>query len=200
MFPLASQGVCTPRSCLRVFVILFSSYLSTRPFCHVLSVSIFYSKIVLFPLYPVHSPPTNFLSRFFFVVLFVLLDLLGRLNGVVSLVTVFEALTIPFWSRNKMNCGIGLFHEQNIELCRRGCSFFSASTWSSPPWYSRPEKSMWFSPFCCMDFSVRSFDACDPCIAEGRNWVPTRIVYCQMSYCINWLVLFPNCVSLLSLR
>ena len=39
----------------------------------------------------------------------------GRLNEVVSLVTVFEELyqvTSPFWSRDKVNRGIRLFHEE----------------------------------------------------------------------------------------
>ena len=40
-----------------------------------------------------------------------------RLNGVVSLVTVFEELSHVsnlFWSRDKVNRGISLFDEQNL--------------------------------------------------------------------------------------
>ena len=46
-------------------------------------------------------------------------NLVGRLNGVVSLVTVFEELshvTSPFWSRDKVNRGIRLFHEPVEEM------------------------------------------------------------------------------------
>ena len=47
----------------------------------------------------------------------------AKLNGVVSLVKVFEKLshgTSPFWARDKVNWGIRLIHEQAFELTRRG--------------------------------------------------------------------------------
>ena len=74
LFPIYS-----PPGLLQVLVIHFSCYLSIRFFYYVLSVSIFYSKIVLFPLHPVVDLSTDFIGRIFFVileelVLFALLD------------------------------------------------------------------------------------------------------------------------------
>ena len=89
----------------------------------------------------------------------------------VSLVTVFEEpshVTSLFWSRDKVNWEIYLFHEQVFR--RAACGLFlSASTWDLPFLYSRPEKSKWFPPFCYMDFPVCSLNACDSCIAKGGN-------------------------------
>ena len=49
----AIPSVFPPQNVLRDLVVLFWCYLFIRPFCYVLSVSIFYSKIVLLPLLPV---------------------------------------------------------------------------------------------------------------------------------------------------
>ena len=45
--------ICSPQDLLWAFVILFSSYLSIRPFCHILSVPIFFSQIFWLPLHSV---------------------------------------------------------------------------------------------------------------------------------------------------
>ena len=54
-------------------------------------------------------------------------ELNGRLNKVAPLVTEFEELshvTSPIWSRDKMNWGIRLFHEQDL--------FVRSSRWAHP--------------------------------------------------------------------
>ena len=51
-----------------------------------------------------------------------------RLNRVVSLVRVFEELshvTSPFWSSDKVNPGICLFHEQDLRRADHGGSLLS---------------------------------------------------------------------------
>ena len=60
-----SPSLCPPWDCLQVLVILFSSYKSIRYFSYVLSVPIFYSKIVLLPLHPVFDLSLCNLLRLF---------------------------------------------------------------------------------------------------------------------------------------
>ena len=62
---LASPGVCPPQVLLRVLVILCSCYLSIQLFYYVLSLPIFYSKIVFFPLHPVVSMSSYILYLLF---------------------------------------------------------------------------------------------------------------------------------------
>ena len=60
-FPIWYFSECCPewiQVYFRVLVILFLHYLFIWPFCFVLSVLIFYSKIVLLPLHPVFSMPS----------------------------------------------------------------------------------------------------------------------------------------------
>ena len=57
-----------PQGLLRVLAILFSCYFSIRSFYYVLSVSIFYSKVILFSLLPVVRLSSS------------ILDLRGSLN------------------------------------------------------------------------------------------------------------------------
>ena len=45
--------ISSPHGFLRILAILFPCYLSIQLFCHILSVPLFYSKILLLPLYPV---------------------------------------------------------------------------------------------------------------------------------------------------
>ena len=116
----------------------------------------------------------------FFLVCISIYNHVWRLNGVISLVTVFEELfdvTSSFWLRDKVNQEICLFHERNFELNRRGDSFLQVSTWGCNPLFSRHEKSKRFLPFCRMDFSICSLNARHSCIAKGGNSVPTRIGY-----------------------
>ena len=89
----------------------------------------------------------------------------GRLNGVVSPVTRFEELSYtmsPFWSHYRMN--------------RRWADMVvhssAVSSYGLPPLFSWPEKNKCFTPFCCMDFSVFSLNACDSCRAWVGNLVP----------------------------
>ena len=67
----ATSGVLSPLSHLRVLVILFPCYLSIKPFSCVLSLPLFYSKIVLNPLHPVvgmsSSIPFQLVGRIFFL-------------------------------------------------------------------------------------------------------------------------------------
>ena len=110
-------------------------------------------------------------------------------DKVVSLDTAFEELshiTSPFWSHDKVNRGIRHFHEQDFELTRCGGSLLLVSTWNLPPLFSRPQKSEWFSPFCCMDFSLSSLKACDSCIVSGGNWIP--YLYCVQLLCLIILI------------
>ena len=50
-FAIVSRRICLPLD-LKVFTIIFSCYLSIRPFCYNLSVPIFYSKFFLLILHP----------------------------------------------------------------------------------------------------------------------------------------------------
>ena len=59
----AISGVFLPRGLLRVLVILFSCYLSIRPFSYVVSVPIFYFKMALIPFNPVVDLPTCILHQ-----------------------------------------------------------------------------------------------------------------------------------------
>ena len=66
--------------------------------------------------------------------------------------------------------------------------FSAASTEAPSPLYSRPEKSKGFPPFCCMDISVCSWNACDTLYGFGRE-LSFLLVLCKiMSYYINWLM------------
>ena len=104
----------------------------------------------------------------------------GRLNEVVSLVSVFEELSFipsPFGSRDKVNQGIRSFHEQVLRRAGVVIRLPQRAHGGSYSLCSRSEKSKWYPPFCCMDFSVCSLNTCDSCITKRRNLVPTRIVY-----------------------
>ena len=81
------------------------------------------------------------------------LNTVGRLNGVVSLVTVFEELSLvtsPSCSRNKANSGIPLFYEQDFKSSRRSRPLLISDAYDTSP-FTRPEK--WFRPFCSRNFS-----------------------------------------------
>ena len=110
----------------------------------------------------------------------------GRLNWLVSLVTEFEEsshLTCPFWSRYNVNRGIRIFHGQDLRRPNLVFHSSAVSTWGLAHLYSRYEKNKRFPPFCSMDFSICSLNACDSCIAKGGNSF-------SYSYCVLLNVLY----------
>ena len=110
----------------------------------------------------------------------VIFTAVGRLNGVIPLVTAFQDLshiTSPFWSRENVKREIRPFQEQDFEVTRRASSFLLASILGLPPLYSTPEMSKLFPSFCCVDFSACSLNTCDSCIASARTVFLTRIMY-----------------------
>ena len=68
VLPWVNWGVFSPLVLFRVFLTLFTCYLSIRLFCYILFVTIFCSKIVWFPCYPV----VGIFSSLFWNVLFCL--------------------------------------------------------------------------------------------------------------------------------
>ena len=112
-------------------------------------------------------------------------DVDGRLNGVVSLVTVFEELfnvTSLFWSRDKVNREIRLFHEA-IDA--------AASTWDLPPLPSRPEKSKWLPPFVAWTCIHVPWVHCGFFIAWDSSFLVGCCIQCYMLLIIL-SVLFPT--------
>ena len=86
-----------------------------------------------------------------------------RLNVVVFLLTVFNELshvTNQFWSRNNVNRWICLSQSWPDIVVRSPRRVHGTSL------LYIPEESKWFPPFCWMDFSVCSLNACDSCLGN----------------------------------
>ena len=64
---------------------------------------------------------------------------------------------VRFWTCDKVELGIRLFHEQDLSKC------------AYLLYIPELRRVSWFPPFCCMDFSVCSMNAWDSCIAKGGN-------------------------------
>ena len=103
--------------------------------------------------------------------------IVGRLNGMVSLVTVFEELSNVmslFWSCDKVNEEIRLFHEQDFWVAKMWW-FVPPGEHIKPPFFMIIQT--WFPPFCRMDLTFFSLNAYHSNIALSRNSVPTHIVH-----------------------
>ena len=75
---------------------------------------------------------------------------IGKLNGVVGLVTGFEELSCImsyFWSRNRMNRVIKLFNEQDLRRADVVILSSAVSTWGLSPLFFKLGKSKWFHFF-----------------------------------------------------
>ena len=129
----------------------------------------------------------------------------GRLNGVVSLVTVFEQLshvTSPFWSCDKVNWGIHLFEEQDLRTADLVICSSAVSKWCLSPLSSRLEKIKWFLSFCCMGLYSCSLNTLWLFYGMGKE-LSSLLVLCTIKYHIISIDLLDSygifCVRLLSL-
>ena len=157
----AILGLYQPQGLLRVFVILFSYHLSIQPFCYVLSVSIFYSKIVLLPLHPVvgfYSCILHLLVGIVFYCYFgmscfvcIIWSYLG-IFWVSLLSSIPFDLFLPVVFVSVVYCFVLLFSFQHITMCFSFLSIFACFavffTYSSEPNFPSHFCSAFRAKFC----------------------------------------------------
>ena len=103
----------------------------------------------------------------------------GRLNGVVSPVTVFEELShvmSPFLSCDKANSRIPLFYKQDFRSGRRTCMLLCSVTYGTSLFFQIREVVSGFHLFVEETFLHVPQMHCDSFIAWNRNLVPSLYV------------------------
>ena len=123
-----------------------------------------------------------------------MLVLVGRINGVVSLVTEFEDssyITSLFGHVTQLTEN-PLFSRTGIWVDQTWWFVVTREHMKSLLFDSRPVKSKWFPPFCCIEFLVCTLSVCDSCIGYGSTCFP-------YSYCIqlNVFIVFINKLSII---
>ena len=100
-------------------------------------------------------------------------DVVERLNGGISLVTVFEELSpvTRLFGHVTRGTGNSASFTRKADLVIRT----SHGAHGSAILYIPDQRTV--RGCCCMDCSFCSLKTCDSCLAESRNSVPTRIVY-----------------------
>ena len=67
-----------------------------------------------------------------------------------------------YTTRTRWTVKFAFFTNRNLSWADLVFRSSAAKTWGLPPLYSRPEKSKWFPPFCCMEFF---------CLFRERLWL-----------------------------